>query len=245
MFILTQFGFIVLSLFCIYYLYRELRQALPKTSFAVAKQKRIQQQFIGAWLAWVLVISLLAWIQFFANFSSVPPRFFLVLLIPLTTALLLSLFSSTLAEILRQIPPERLIYTQSFRILVEVLIWLLFVQQLLPIQMTFEGMNFDILTGLTAPFIAYFCFKKKQWPRWVAIAWNVMGLVLVFTIVTIAIFSFPTPFRYFMNEPANRIVAQFPFVWLPGILVTVAYSMHFFSLKQLLSTSKYPETGRI
>lgn len=236
MFQLTQFGFIVLSLFCILYLYRELSKALPQTAFTTAKQKRIKRQFIGAITLWTLLISILAWSQFFANFSSVPPRFFMILLIPLTTAILLSLFSSTLAEILRQIPPERLIYLQSFRILVEVLIWLLFIQDLLPVQMTFEGMNFDVLTGLTAPFVAYFCFQKKQWPKWVAIAWNIMGIVLVFTIVTIAIFSFPTPFRYFMNEPANRIVAQFPFVWLPGILVTVAYSLHFFSLKQLLAT---------
>lgn len=238
MFQLAQFGFIALSIFCILYLYRQLKLALPKTSFDVAKQQRIKQQFIIAIVAWTALISILAWTQFFANFSSVPPRFFVVLLIPLSTAILLSLFSGTLAEILRQIPPQRLIYIQSFRILVEVLIWLLFIQELLPIQMTFEGMNFDVLTGLTAPFVAYLCFQKKAWPKWVAIAWNIMGLILVFTIVTIAILSFPTPFRYFMNEPANRIVAQFPFVWLPGILVTVAYSMHFFSLKQLLSAPK-------
>ncbi len=238
MFQLTQLGFIALSLFCILYLYRQLSLALPKTSFNLTKQQRIKQQFIIAIVSWAALISVLAWTQFFANFSSVPPRFFMVLLIPLSTAILLSLFSEALSEILQQIPPQRLIYIQSFRIWVEVLIWLLFVQELLPIQMTFEGMNFDVLTGLTAPFVAYFCFQKKAWPKWIAIAWNVMGLILVFTIVTIAILSFPTPFRYFMNEPANRIVAQFPFVWLPGILVTVAYSLHFFSLKQLLSTPK-------
>jgi len=238
MFQLTQLGFIALSIFCILYLYRQLSLALLKTSFDLAKQQRIKQQFIVAIVSWTTLISVLAWVQFFANFSSVPPRFFLVLLIPLSTAILLSLFSGTLSEILQQIPPQRLINIQSFRVLVEVLIWLLFVQELLPIQMTFEGMNFDVLTGLTAPFVAYFCFHKKAWPKWIAIAWNVMGLILVFTIVTIAILSFPTPFRYFMNDPANRIVAQFPFVWLPGILVTVAYTMHFFSLKQLLSGAK-------
>lgn len=236
MFQLTQFGFLALSLYCILYLYRQLGYALPQTSFDPAKQQRIKRRFLVAVSAWTALISLLAWSQFFANFDSIPPRLFLVLLIPLLTAIGLSLFSKTLREILQQIPPERLIYIQRFRIVVEILIWLLFIQELLPIQMTFEGMNFDVLSGLFAPVVAYYCFTRGNWPKWVAIAYNIMGIVLVFTIVTIAILSFPTPFRYFMNEPANRIVAQFPFVWLPGILVTVAYSMHFFSLKQLLSS---------
>jgi hypothetical protein len=38
-----------------------------------------------------------------------------------------------------------------------------------------------------------------------------------------------------MNEPANTLVAGFPYIVLPGILVPIAYSMHIFSLRQLLS----------
>ncbi len=237
MFQLTQFGFIALSVFCVLYIYRQLSLALRKTSLDTSKQQRIKRGFIVTVTGWTTLISLLAWSQFFANFDSLPPRLFLVLLVPLLTAIGLSLFSTTLKEILRQIPPERFIYLQSFRMVVEVLIWLLFAQELLPKQMTFEGMNFDVLSGLLAPIVAYYCFTKGSWPKWVAVAYNILGIILVFTIVTIAILSFPTPFRYFMNEPANRIVGQIPFVWLPGILVTVAYSMHFFSLKQLLSMS--------
>lgn len=235
MYQLTQVGYIALSIICVALIYGGLQRALAKSTFTPQKQKRIARQFILGVLGWALLVSFLAWIQFFAEFSAIPPRFIIVLLVPLLTILGLTIFSSNLAEILRHVPPSHLVYIQSFRIVVELLIWLLFLQDLLPIQMTFEGYNFDVLTGLTAPIVAYFCFTKKQWPRSVAIAWNVGGLILVFTIVTISVFSFPTPFRYFMNEPANEIVAQFPFVWLPAILVTIAYSMHFFSLKQLLS----------
>lgn len=234
MFQFTQMGYIALSIICIALIYRGLKSALAKSSFPAKEQQRIARQFILAVAGWILLVSFLAWTQFFAEFSAIPPRFILVLLLPLLSILGLTIFSSKLTEILRHVPPSHLVYIQSFRVVVELLIWMLFLQDLLPIQMTFEGYNFDVLTGLTAPFVAYFCLVKKQWPRWVGIAWNIGGLILVFTIVTIAIFSFPTPFRYFMNEPANRIVAQFPFVWLPAILVTIAYSMHFFSLKQLL-----------
>lgn len=235
MYQLTQVGYMALSIICVALIYSGLQRALAKSTFTPQKQQRIARQFILRVLGWALLVSFLAWIQFFAEFSAIPPRFFIVLVFPLLTILGLALFSSNLAEILRHVPPAHLVYIQSFRIVVELLIWMLFLQDLLPIQMTFEGYNFDVLTGLTAPIVAYFCFVKKQWPKWVAIAWNFAGLILVFTIVTISVFSFPSPFRYFMNEPANRIVAQFPFVWLPAILVTIAYSMHFLSLKQLLS----------
>jgi hypothetical protein len=36
-----------------------------------------------------------------------------------------------------------------------------------------------------------------------------------------------------MNEPSAEIVAQFPFILLPGILVPIAYAFHIFSLRQV------------
>ena len=65
------------------------------------------------------------------------------------------------------------------------------------------------------------------------IAYNFIGLVLLFNIVTVAILSIPGPFRYFMNEPANTIVTYFPIVFLPAFLVPLAYTLHFFPLRQL------------
>jgi hypothetical protein len=48
----------------------------------------------------------------------------------------------------------------------------------------------------------------------------------------------PTPIRYFMNEPANTLVARFPYILLPGVLVPIAYTIHIFSLRQLLAREK-------
>jgi hypothetical protein len=56
----------------------------------------------------------------------------------------------------------------------------------------------------------------------------------------IAILSMPTSFRYFMNEPANTIVAQFPFIYLPGVLVVLAFAFHVFSLRQLVLKREVP-----
>ena len=102
--------------------------------------------------------------------------------------------------------------------------------------MTFEGRNLDILVGITGPIVALLYERKGAAMRKWVVVWNFFGLALLMNILVVAVLSFPTPFRYFMNEPANYLVTEFPFVWLPGILVTIAYSMHFFSLKQLWSS---------
>lgn len=234
MYQITQIGFIALSLLCLALIYQGLHQALSQSDFPLSKQKRIKLQFLLLVGSWIVGISMLAQAGFFADFSQFPPRMMLALVLPMVTMIGLTLFSKNLAVLLRHVPPAHLLYIQSFRVGVEILIWLLFIQDLLPIQMTFEGYNFDVLSGLTAPLFAYYCFTQRKWSKRIAILWNLGGLVLLFTIVTIALLSFPTPMRYFMNEPANTIVTQFPFVWLPAVLVTIAYSMHFLSLKQLL-----------
>lgn len=68
--------------------------------------------------------------------------------------------------------------------------------------------------------------------------WNLLSLGLLINIVTIALLSIPTPFRVFMNEPANTLVAHFPFILLPGMLVPLAYGLHFLSMRQLKLTQK-------
>ena len=67
----------------------------------------------------------------------------------------------------------------------------------------------------------------------ILLVWNLMGLALLVTIVVISILSLPMPLRVFINEPANTIVTRFPFIWLPGFLVPLAYTLHLFALRKL------------
>lgn len=181
-------------------------------------------------LAWLVVVSVLSLSGFLQDFTSLPPRLMIVLLIPLISIILITR-SKVLGEILRHIPPRNLLRFQVFRVFVEILLWMLFVENLLPEQMTFEGRNFDVVAGALGPIVAY-GFSKN---RTVMIVYNFVGLALLLNIVTIAVLSIPTPFRVFMNEPANTIVAYFPIVLLPAFLVPLAYTLHFFSLKQLFN----------
>ena len=60
-----------------------------------------------------------------------------------------------------------------------------------------------------------------------------MGLLLLGNIAAIAVLSTPLPFRFFMNEPANTIVFNFPFVWLPVFVVPFAALLHVLSIKKI------------
>jgi len=183
-------------------------------------------------IAWLLLLGILSIRGFFTNFSQLPPRLSFALLVPLPFVLLFTR-SRAGKQWLYQIQPQWLIYLQSFRILVEIALWLLVRNGSLPVQMSFEGGNFDILTGLFAFPVGYYCFVKRSWPPLVALLYNIAGLVLLLNIVTISTLSMPTPLRVFHNQPDSSLLTTFPFIYLPGLLVPLAYTLHILSLRQL------------
>ncbi|MBS1660495.1 MAG: hypothetical protein JST68_05535 [Bacteroidetes bacterium] len=186
-------------------------------------------------LLWLTLLGILSLRGFFSNFS-LPPRLSLALLTPLPIVLL-TLRSKAGSEFLHRIRPQWPIYLQSFRILVEIGLWLLVRNGSLPIQMSFEGRNFDILAGLLAFPVGYYCFVKKSWPPIVATLYNIGGLLLLINIVTISTLSLPTPARVFHNQPDSSLVTRFPLIYLPGLLVPLAYTLHIISLRQIAKLS--------
>lgn len=224
----------VLSLACIVVVLIGYRKSLALAGVAPPQQQRKFSVVLIVIIAWLAILGVLANIGFFQDFSALPPRLLLVLFSSFFVILLVT-FSKGFTNLLRSTPPHWLVYFQSFRILVEVLLWVAFSRGLLPQQMTFEGYNFDIISGVLALPAGWLLQTRKPFARAAAIAYNIIGLLLLFNIITIAVLSMPTPFRQFMNEPANTIVATFPFVYLPGVLVVLAFTFHVFSLRQLLT----------
>lgn len=221
--------FILLTLFLVAYLLRIYNLARAK----LPDIKTPYTSVIGiVLLLWLSLLSILSVTGFFRDFSALPPHLIVALGPPILFTLYI-LFSRKTGQLLAVTPASALIYLQSFRILVEFLLWLLFRQHIIPSQMTFEGRNWDLLTGISAPIVAYL-YNKGGITKTALIVWNIAGLLLLFNIVTIAILSTPSPIRIFMNDPANTIIAEFPFIWLPGYIVPVAFLLHCFSLKQLL-----------
>lgn len=215
---------------CLAVVLRGLKLSLGRTGWEATQQQRIFATTLLVAIVWVGLIGFLAIKGFFADFTKMPPRPGFTVLLPLPVILVIA-FSKKGSELLSAVPAYWLIGMQAFRILVELLLWRTFLQNLLPIQMTFEGYNFDVLGGILA--IPFAMIIKKKWSPKFSLAYNIIGLVLLLNIVVIAILSMPTPLRYFMNEPPNTLVGQFPFIYLPAVLVVIAYSLHIFSLRQI------------
>lgn len=197
---------------------------------------------LGAAL-WLLASAGLGYVGFFAHFDRVPPPF-LFLLVP-TLLLPLGLARSRIGVALGRAPLAFLVGLQSFRLPLELVMHRAAADGTMPEQMTFTGANFDIVTGSTAIVVALLAARGYA-PRWLLLAWNALGTVLLLTILGIAIASLPA-FAAFGRAPErlNTWVAYFPYVWLPASLVSTAVLGHALLWRRIWAPlgAQVPETA--
>jgi hypothetical protein len=173
---------------------------------------------VGLGLAIFLAATGLAAQASLFRFGPLPPPIFLAL--PFVTAATIYL-ARTLPIARAGVP--LLIGFQSFRILVEVFLWWGHREGVVPVQLTWEGRNLDIITGITAPIVAFLASRQRT-PDWLLAGWNFMGLALLVNVVSVAALSMPTPLQRF--QPTNTFVAEWPYVWLPLFVVQSALFGH-------------------
>jgi len=63
-------------------------------------------------------------------------------------------------------------------------------------------------------------------------------LILLLNIVAIAILSAPSIFQQFGMEQPNLAIFQFPFVWLPSVVVPLVMFAHLVTIRRLVLASK-------
>ena len=108
---------------------------------------------------------------------------------PLFTALMILTggvaFSRMGAALMTAVGPVGLIGFQFFRVPVAMFLRGMYQAGQVPVQMTYEGLNFDIFVGLTAPAMAWLVWRGKvgSYAIW---AWNALGLVLLAEAILIA-----------------------------------------------------------
>ena len=183
------------------------------------------------WLALQAVISLSG---FYTITTGTPPRFALLLFPPVIFIIILFRTRKGKAAI-DSFNVKTLTLLHIVRIPVEFTLYWLFLHKALPEVMTFEGRNFDILCGLTAPFIYYFGYVKNVLNRKILIAWNIVCLVLLANIVITAAKSAPFGFQKLGSEQPNFALFYFPFIWLPCFVVPAVLLAHLVSLRRLVS----------
>jgi hypothetical protein len=183
---------------------------------------------------WLIFQATLGIGGFYLNTEVVPPRLMLFSFLPaLVTIILLFVFARR--NFIERLPLRTLTYLHVIRIPVEIsLLWLYQAGQV-PLLMTFEGRNFDILAGISAPVIAWLAFRGGKVNRPLLIVWNLIALGLLLNILVNAVLSFPFPFQQFAFDQPNRGLLYFPFIWLPSLIVPIVLFCHLASLWRLFS----------
>ena len=180
------------------------------------------------------MIGILALDRYFTDFSDQPPHIAFAVFLGFLGMLFIAFHPLTLKWV-REIPQRWLIGLQSFRIVIEILLYFLYRDGLLPRAMTIEGWNFDLLIGLSAPVVAWYVHRehvaRRGCPRFVAV-WNVFGLLMLTNILVRGILSMPTKFQVFTDPPGNIVMAYFPWIWIPTFVVPLAYLLHILSLRR-------------
>ena len=187
-------------------------------------------------LGWLVLQAFVSLSGFYTSTKGFPPRFILLGLPALLTIILLFIVPKG-RQYIDSLNPATLTLLHTIRIAVELVLFWLYISKTIPQLMTFEGRNFDIISGLTAPFIFYFGFVKKRLSTTIILIWNIICIGLLINVVVNAILSAPFSFQQFGFEQPNIAVLYFPFTWLPCCLVPLVLLAHLATIRQLLKKS--------
>ena len=181
---------------------------------------------------WIFLQATLALGGVYANFASFPPRIVLFGVLP-AILLIGSYFLFFRTSFVERLPLQTLTLLHMVRVPVEIVLLWLFLAGQVPQMMTFEGRNFDIISGLLSPVVYWLVFRRDHIRRGLLAAYNILGLILLANVVLIAALSVPSPLQQLNIDQPNRAVLYFPYVWLPTIVVPIVLFSHLASLWKL------------
>lgn len=193
-----------------------------------------------AW--WVLLpwIVLQAWLSgtgFYFEKETLPPRP-IVMMMPLLAIIVRLVATRRRFYVLPALRLDWLNGIHVLRLPVELVIWQLYQLGLMPRLMTFAGGNYDIIIGITAPFILYYGLMEGRLSRAALIAWNVLGLALLLNVLVSGVISFPWQGQLVALDQPNRAVGYWPYVLLPAVVVPLALFAHVATLMNLLAVKE-------
>jgi hypothetical protein len=195
-----------------------------------AAAARVSVLACAAGIGWMALTGAAAQSGVLRRWEATPPPFGLLVLATVALAGLLawSGFGRRLAAFL---PLWTLVAVQAFRLPLELAMHAMYARGIMPVQMSYSGRNFDVVTGASALVVAALVASGRGGRRLVT-AWNVLGLALLVNVVAVALLGTPR-FRYFGEQSLNTWITYPPFVWLPAVMVLAALAGHLLIFRAL------------
>jgi hypothetical protein len=144
--------------------------------------------------------------------------------------------SRTFRRLLAELPPWQPVALQTFRVGGELAFRRLNAEGVAPVQVTFEGRNFDALVGLTAPVVPAGIAFGWVGPR-ITIARNLFGLAMLANAIGTVATSTPGPLHLGWFGETFTAIAALPVIWIPALLAPIGVSLHIASIRQALARS--------
>lgn len=192
---------------------------------------------------YVIIICLVAWLAlqtvltlkgvYNTDATAMPPRIIIVGVFPPLLTIVLLFATKAGRQVVDSLSLPALTWLHVVRIPVEIVLFWLFLYRAVPQFMTFEGRNFDIVAGITAPIMAYVGVSKGKLKMTALLIWNVVCLGLLFNIVINAALSAPSPLQQFAFNQPNVAILNFPYSWLPTCIVPLVLFSHLAAIRQL------------
>lgn len=200
--------------------------------FLKIKQGEFNFKIASIVMAWLILQTSLSLFGFYESFNLLPPRFLFVIMPALVFVTLRIIRGKHLPAV------EYIGYIHIVRIPVEIVLYWLANEQVIPEIMTFRGRNFDVFAGIILPIATYLHFEKRLITNNALLIFNLYGLASLINIVGYGVLSAPTPIQLFGFEQPNIAIFHFPFIWLPAFIVPSILFAHLVSLKELIKRNK-------
>ncbi len=196
--------------------------------------KTIAKNFAIISVIWLVFQMWLAINEVYLNgVNAMPPKIVLYGIIPAFIIIAIILILPSGRAFFSKVSAMKLIQFHIIRIPIELTLFWLYGHKFVPKIMTFSGLNFDIVAGIAALIIALYYIFIGRVKRWVLVVFNVVSLLLLINILTIAALSIQSPIQKFGITDPNIAVLGFPFCWLPVYLVPLVLISHIGSLWKL------------
>lgn len=190
--------------------------------------------FLLVAIGWTILQIILGLSGVYQDTEVIPPRMILFGICPTLIIIGITFLTSKGRTFINQINLKTLTYFHSIRIAVEIILVLLFHQGVVSVYMTFEGTNFDLFSGVTAPIVAFLCYKTSNDRNKLLLWWNIICLILLLNVVITAVFAFPSPFQKLAFDQPNIAVLYFPINLLPTVVVPLVLFGHLVAINRLM-----------
>lgn len=163
---------------------------------------------------------------------SLPPKFPLLIILPFSIACVFLYRLVKKSAVIETVKMEYLVLFQGFRIAVEIMLYYTFVIGVIPETATFDGYNFDMIMGISAPLL-FLLMKRGKVSNFFLKIWNIFGIVMILFVAIIIGSSMYFPQLWDYKSIVSEDFLSFPYFLIAACIAPWAIAVHVIALAKL------------